>query len=194
MDERTQRLRELFLSMAPEATFTERQTERRGTVWADRDVDAAIEALVAEMRTRYGFRTKLSDAQLVTVVRGFYAGRTDRDIARDLGEGSLGGVVARARVNLHLFRAADLTATFDLARLERLVDDGVSTADAAAELDVSDDTVARYRRVLDARREARRINHRYQTEFENLLSTSRLDEEIREHVHSDRRTFDLVHE
>lgn len=96
------RLQALFTRVGSQTTFTEYQTERRGSLLSERDVDDRLAAVIRDMRARYGFRTSLSDAQLVAVVRGYYAGPSDAEIANRLGISK--DVVARARSNVHLFR------------------------------------------------------------------------------------------
>lgn len=168
MASRMDQLRDIFDAVSTESTFVERQQTGHGRLRSERAIDEALCDLVAEMRARYRFRTSLTDEQLVRVVRGFYGGESDTDIARALGDASLAAVVARARVNLHLFRTRDA----DVERLRavaRLLDDGASATATAAALGVNESTVRRDRRLLSARRDAVRVHHRYQTEFESLL-------------------------
>lgn len=160
------RLQELYASVATESVFTERQEAARGAVPDDRDVESGLRRLVAEMRERYGFRTALDDAALATVVRGVYAGASGADLAGRLGVTA--GTVARARVNLHLFRPGDTDAPFDPAALRALLDEGRTVAEAAAALGVPRSTASRYAGVLRRRTDARRSSYRYPAEFESL--------------------------
>lgn len=59
------------------------------------------------------FETSLSRSELVHLVRLFYDGQSDREIACELGNTNLDKTVARARVHLYLFRDTD----FDLDHL-----------------------------------------------------------------------------
>jgi hypothetical protein len=171
MDEKTEELRDIFMNVTDEATVTERQEEGRGSLAdgpADEDREAGIRAVLSEMRERYAFETDLDDAALVVVVRGFFEGETDTSIAEALSVTRR--EVFRARLDLHLLRDADTDAPFDLADLRDLLVDDVPVADIAARLDVSESTVRRYRRVVDARTEARQVSDRFRSEFEDLFT------------------------
>lgn len=169
MDEKTEELRDIFLNVTDEATVTERQEASRGSLTGgDRDVEAHLRRVVADMREATEFATDLNDDELVRVVRGFYEGERDSDIADALDNSR--SVVFRARMDLHLVRDRDLDAPFELSTLRDLLDDGRSTADIAAELDVSASTVRRYARVIRAQHAARQVSHRYRSAFEEAFT------------------------
>ncbi|MFH5799437.1 conditioned medium-induced protein 4 [Haladaptatus sp. CMAA 1911] len=182
MDKKTEELRDMFLDLTDEETVTEKQEETHGSLGTEEKAEEQLLAVVAEMRERYEFDTTLADEELATVVRRFYAGDEDAEIARELGDESLEETVGRARIDLHLFRLSDTEAPFEIEALRTLVNDGVSTADCATELGVEETTVRRYRRVIEAKAEARSVNQQYISEFENVLQ----DREI-----SDRMTSDI---
>ncbi|MFC7229456.1 conditioned medium-induced protein 4 [Salinirubellus salinus] len=169
MDEKTAELRDIFVNVTESETVTERQEEARGSLAGDvpEDREERIHETIAELRERCAFDTTLDDDALVTVVVGFFEGESDTDIAAALDEDRR--TVVRARLALHLLRDRDTDAPFDLERLRSLLADG-SVADAAAELDVSESTVRRYRRVLDAQAEERRVSGRFRAEFEDLFT------------------------
>ncbi|WP_435196642.1 helix-turn-helix domain-containing protein [Natronomonas sp. EA1] len=168
MDEKTEELREIFMDVAGGDTVTERQEESRGSLSTDeaRD-DDYLESVVRSMRERYDFSTELSDSALVTVVRGFYEGAGDSDIADDLGVDRR--VVFRARTDLQLVRDRDRDAPFDLDELRALLDEGLAVTEIADELDVSESTVRRYRRVVEAQRNIQRTGERYLEEFRDAF-------------------------
>lgn len=170
MTDRTERLRAIFERLSDRTTFTEPQSEPRGWVHSDEETDAELAGVVERMRARYGFRTSLSDADLVTVVKGYYGGASDAELARRLGVSR--ETVGRARVNLQLFRRTDAPTHFERDDLERHLDDGASVPDIAATFAVSEDTVRRYAHLVEAQRAASRASHRYQTEFEGILSAA----------------------
>lgn len=184
------RLQEVFSHVGSQTTFTERQTERRGTLLSERDVDDRLAAVIRGVRARYGFRTSLSDDGLVAVVRGYYAGDSDAAIAARLGVSA--GIVARARINLHLFRPAEPRASFDAHEAIRLLDRGASIEECGAALGASPNAVRRYRRVSDARREARRSNFRYPSEFESILEAANLETQMATTLRADREVFESV--
>jgi len=185
MDEKTEELRDIFIDVTDESTVTERQEQTHGSLSSEADLRERLEAVVARMRERYDFGTTLSDEELATVVRGYYAGDSDAEIARELGDASLGKTVARARVDLHLLRDADTDAPFDLDELRDLLDEEASTADRADALDVSGSTIRRYRRVIETQREMQTVNDRFTDEFENILRDRELSDRMTEAAQED---------
>jgi hypothetical protein len=191
---KTDELRELFARLSPVTTFTDRQsTDRgRGLVPSDDEVDAALRELVGERRRRDRFRTSLDDDDLVAVVRGFYAGRSDAEIARLLDGGAdRTDVVTRARLHLHLFRETDRDPSIPAEELRTLLAEGRTIADCAADLGVSERAVRRTKAVLEARRAARESGYATPLEFEALLGDE-IDEEMTAASQADRAVFDGV--
>jgi hypothetical protein len=186
MDEKTEELRDIFVEVAGDETVTESQEGDRGSLAGDEEeTEERLVAVVTDMREALGFGTTLDDDELVTVVRGFYEGDSDTDIARRLGDDSLSKTVARARLDLHLLRESDDDAPFDLDRLREAMADDRSAADLADELGVSESTVRRYRRVLETREEIRRVNDRYRDRFETVLRDRGLVDRLTEGVKED---------
>jgi DNA-binding CsgD family transcriptional regulator len=185
MDEKTEELRDIFMDVTDESTVTESQEESHGSLSSEAAIDERLEDVVGRMRDRYDFGTTLSDEDLVTVVRRFYAGDSDAEIARELGDASLGKTVARARIDLHLLRDADTEAPFDVDTLRELLDADASTAECADELDASESTVRRYRRVVEVEQERRTVNDRFRNEFENILQDGDLSDRLTEGVQED---------
>lgn len=184
MDEKTEELRDIFMDVTDEETVTESQETERGSLTVDEEGgDEAIEEVVAEMREAYEFATDLSDAELRRVVRGFYEGDSDTAIAEDLGVSR--GTVVRARLDLHLVRDRDTDAPFDLAELRELLDGERTMAEVADALGVAGSTVRRYRRVIDAQDEARRVSNRYRAAFEDALADVDLAERMTEEMTED---------
>lgn len=183
MDRKTEELRDIFMDVAEGETVTETQEESRGSL-ADRgDVEERLSDVVDRMRGRYAFRTDLDDDELCALVRGFYDGETDADLARDLDVSR--HTVFRARMDLHLLRESDLDAPFDLAVLRDRLDDEDPLTDVADDLDVSASTVRRYRDALAARNESRGANDRYRDEFDSILADSDLTGGLTDDVKDD---------
>ncbi|MFC7018318.1 MULTISPECIES: conditioned medium-induced protein 4 [Haloarcula] len=174
MDEKTESLRDLFIDVAGEDSVTESQDAGRGSL-TDVDeatVDERLGDVVARMRDRYEFHTDLDDESLVALVRAVYEGRADAAIAADLGVSA--AAVREARLDLHLVRETDDDAPFDVAQFRRRVGEGADDADLADAFDADEATVARYRRVVEAQTAARRVSHRFQSEFEDVLTDAGL--------------------
>jgi DNA-directed RNA polymerase specialized sigma24 family protein len=180
MDKKTEDLRDIFLDIADETTVTEQQEDPRGSLTDGTTSAERIRDIIAEMREKYDFSTSLSDDQLVTVVEFVYQDASDGDIAAELECSER--EVFLARLDLHLLRDSDLSVSFDRDELQNMLVDGLDIDEIAAQIDVSESTVRRYRQILEARNEARRIDDRFRNEFEEAL----LESELR-----DRLTIDI---
>lgn len=188
MTTKTDELRTLFLKLSPVTTFTDHQetTHVVGDVPSDRHIDESLGRLVVEMRDQFDFTTTLADSALVALLRGYYAGATDEALAEELGV-SVSNVVD-ARFDLQLFRPTDAKTQFDLRTLSALVAAGEDDAACAATLDTDESTVRTARRLLTARRVARRDTYRYPLEFESLLGVD-ADETLSASMAANRSLF-----
>jgi len=175
MDEKTEQLRDIFIDVSGEESVTESQAEGPGSL-TDTDEERVGERLgevVSRMRERYEFRTALSDAALVRLVRGFYTGRADDELAAELGVDE--SAIVEARLDLHLLRESDDDADFDAAAFRRrVVGDDPTDEELAAAFDIAAETAARYRRVVAAEAEARQVSYRFTSEFEDALAEAGL--------------------
>lgn len=178
MDEKTRELRDIFMDVAEDATVTERQEEPRGSLATDERVDERLRAVVESMRERFDFRTALPTEALVTVVRGFYEGDSDAEIADRIDGDPDPGTVGRARIDLHLVTDRDRDAPFDLDALREGLAGDRPLAALAEDLDASESTVRRYRHVVETERARKVVNDRYRDEFERLLADSDLEERL----------------
>ncbi|QIO21434.1 conditioned medium-induced protein 4 [Haloarcula sp. JP-L23] len=175
MDEKTEELRDIFMDVAEEGTVTESQEATHGSL-TDVDestVEDRLADVVARMRDRYAFRTDLDDDALVSIVRGFYDGDGDDDIAADLGVGE--SAVFEARLDLHLLREDDdADVEFDMAAFRRQAVDGATVDELAETFAVDADTAAHYRRIVETQAASRQVSHRFQSEFEDVLTDAGL--------------------
>ncbi len=166
MDEKTEELRDIFMDVAEEETVTESQTEQRGSLLKEGSVDDRLVEVIERMREKFDFSTDLDNEALCQVIRRFYDGQHDADIAEALSVSE--DAVIEARLDLHLVREAD-TAGIDVETL-RDCDTDTSVAAVAAELDADADTVSRARDALAAEERSRRASQRFRTEFEEVLT------------------------
>lgn len=178
MDEKTEKLRDIFRSVTGEDTVTERQAADRGSLENAGDERAALRSVVEDMREALDFETSFSTDELVMVVERFYEGDSDPEIAQRLGEDVVTRDIQRARLDLHLVRDGDTDTPFDLDRLANLLDADTSVAAIGDDLDASGSTVRLYSRVLEAQRERRRVADRYRQEFETALRDRDLAERL----------------
>lgn len=184
MDEKTEELRDIFLSVSGEDTVTERQERGRGSLASQGDVRERLRTAVEGMAEDLDFDTDLPIEALVTVVEQYYEGAADAEIAREVGEDVRTETIRRARLSLHIVRDRDRDAPFPLEDLAELLDAGEQVVSIADQLEVSESTVRRYRRVIETDRERRRVADRYRGEFEDILRdrdlASRLTSSLRE--------------
>lgn len=182
MDEKTEELRDIFVDVTDGETVTESQTEQRGSLLREGDVDDRLEEVIERMRERFDFATSLSDGELRTVVRGFYDGDSDDELAAEL-EVSPDAVVD-ARMDLHLVRERD-TGGLDTATLRERVEAGASVDAIATDLEADAETVERALRALQAEKRASLVSQRFRTEFEEVLTDADIAVRLTADVHDD---------
>lgn len=181
MDEKTESLRDIFVSVTDEEAVTEHQAESRGALTDERGVEE-LEAAIAELRDREGFATDLDDGELCRLVVAFFDGADDAALAEELGVDA--ATAYRARMDLHLHTEADLAPPFDAAAARRRLEAGEDPAAVAEALDADAEAVERYALALRSRRRSLRTNERYRSRYEEVLAdgdiSRRLAREVRE--------------
>lgn len=175
MDEKTEELRDLFLDVTDEQTVTESQESTRGSLTDDgRPDDDRLQAVIEQLQEKFSFETDWTTDTYCELVRAFYDGKDDEEIAETLDRSPT--AVFWARTDLHLLRDDDPAG-------DSLPDDARETiserADAdsgtlGAELGIEQAAVERCRAVLAARDRSRRVSQRFQTEFEAILTDAAL--------------------
>lgn len=185
MDEKTEELRDIFEEVTGEETVTETQEETPGTLAGEDEEEVAerLAEVVARMREEYEFDADLSDAEYAHLVRAYYEGEDDADIAEALDVDRR--EVVRARLDVHLVRDRDRDAPFDLKRLRRLLNEDHATDAIAEELDVSASTVRRYRRIVETENAIRSVSARYQADFEDVLTDAGISHDMTSDVKED---------
>jgi hypothetical protein len=182
MDEKTAELRDIFMSVSDEETVTETQAETHGSLSADGErVDDRLRELVETLCQSESLDTDLPTGTYVEVVRAFYDDADDAEIADRADVAT--ETAFRARLDLHLVRESDRDAPLDLDALRGRREADVETL--ATELGVDRETVARYRRVVDAEDAARAANDRYRSQFDELLADADLSGRFLEGVRED---------
>lgn len=156
-EDRAKALSDILASYGDVWTFTESQEASEGDLIDDAEVDRRLRDVVARMRRRYEFATPLDDAALAVLVRRFYAaaGRDDADEERRAGADRAAVDDADERLATGLDRrpAEVRAARFDL----HLFRPGEAPRDD---------------RERAAMREASRVGHRFNDEFESVLSAA----------------------
>jgi len=183
MDEKTEELRDIFRDVTDEDTVTESQADTHGSLASEADVEERLRDTVATMRERLDFQTSLDDDALTAVVRRFYAGDSDAEVADAVDSDA--ETVRDARHDLHLVRDDD--APVDLDTVRDAADDPTDP-DLGTVLDGVDADPAAVERSLDVlhtRNEIQRVNDRYRAEFENALRDRELSERLTATVHED---------
>ena len=183
MDDKTEELRDIFLSVSDSETVTERQEGGRGSLRSDEAVRADLRAAIERMGEDLGFETPLPVAALVTIVEQYYDGASDAEIAGEIDDALPDGVdpesaVARARLDLHIVREEDRDRPVSLDRLDELRAEDRSVDTLAAEFDASTDEIRFACAVLDTEHERRRVADRYREAFEDALQDRDLAERL----------------
>lgn len=183
MDEKTERLRDIFLDLTEEETVTESQEQSRGSLHERGDIDERLSSVIAEMDDRYDFRTSLDHDDLVTLLRRFYEDASDTAIAGELDLSRR--TVVRARLELHLTRDHDWDAPFDVEKAGRRRLEGATVGELAEDFDVSESTIRRYLRVFEAEKRSREANRRFRDEFDTILADADLSTRMAREIHED---------
>jgi len=183
MSGKTDQLRDLVLKMGASTKVVEQQAKQHGNLRGSSEIERALLGVVSEMIKSYNIQTKISPEQLATVVRLFYKGLSDTEIAEQLGDRALNKTVSRARIKLHLFRESDLKPPFDRAEFMRLVDEGRSVKELAESLGVAPSTISEYRNIFESQRAAERDG--YVKRFEAILSAQAVSESMTSHISKD---------
>lgn len=183
MSAKTEQLRDLFLKMSPSTKVIEKQAIPHGDLRGSSEIDHALGEIVSEMIDRYNIQTKLTADQLASMVRLFYKGLTDTEIAEELGDRALNKTVSRARIKLHLFRESDLRQPFDKDDFMQLVESGCSVKEMSEALGIAPSTISEYRNIFDCQHAAKRDG--YTKRFEKILSDQDVSEKMVQHISKD---------
>ncbi len=176
MSGRTDQLRDLVMKMGATTKVVEKQATRHGSLRGSGEIERALLGVVQEMIKQYAIQTKLTAEQLSSVVRLFYKGLSDTEIAEQLGDRALNKTVSRARIKLHLFRETDLKPPFDRDEFLRLSELGKSVKDMAECLRVAPSTISEYRNIFDSQKASERDG--YTKRFLEILSDQDVSERM----------------
>jgi len=181
---RTDQLRDLVLKIGASTKVVEKQATQHGNLRGSSEIEHALLGVANEMIKTYNIQTKLKPEQLATVIRLFYKGLSDTEIAERLGDRSLNKTVSRARIKLHLFRESDLKAPFDKAEFLRLSKAKKSVKEMAEALGVAPSTISEYRNIFESQQVAER--DKFTKRFEEILSDQDVSERmVASHISKD---------
>lgn len=184
MSDRTDQLKELFLKISNNNTkVVEKQAILHGDLKGSKEIERALRGVVSEMIERYNIQTKLTPDQLAAMVRLFYKGLSDTEIAEGLGDRALNKTVSRARIKLHLFRESDLKPPFDEKDFMNLVEAGCSVKEMSERLSVAPSTISEYKNIFECQRAAKRDG--YTKRFAEILSDQEVSERMVSHISKD---------
>lgn len=178
MDDKTQELRDIFLDVSEEETVTESQEDTHGSLASDDEIDDRIMETIDRMREEFEFQTDLADDTLVALVRAYYSGDDDEEIAETLDADVTPREVHAARLDLHLLRPEDTEVDFDLTVLREHLEADTPVDEITDELDIDEATVEEYRDVLRVRAIIQRTNARYPIEFEDALQDTQIADRL----------------
>ena len=181
MDEKTEELRDIFLSVSNEETVTESQADDRGSLTDESgSVDERLQEVLDQLRRKFGFETDLTDDQRRELVGLFYEDRSDSAIASEMNIDA--ATVFEGRLELHLLR--DDEPAVDEAVVERLQEDA-DPETVAEETGTDHETVERAAAIVDSRQRSRRASHRFRTAFEEILTDADLMGQFAADAHDD---------
>lgn len=188
MDEKTARLRDLFLDLSDEETVTETQADSRGSLETrGSSVDDPLAEVIDQVHDRFDHSPSLSEASLLRVVRGFYAGDSDEDIATAIEADP--EAVFDARLSLHLVRDDEIERLGVPAGVEQALRRHHVSESAEPvpdlETDLPPETLDRARRVIESAVRARRVSYRFRTAFEEILTDADLSVQFTADTHWD---------
>lgn len=176
MSGRTDQLRDLVMKIGATTKVVEKQAIRHGSLRGSGEIERALLGVVQEMIKQYGIQTKLTAEQLSSVVRLFYKGLSDTEIAEQLGDRALNKTVSRARIKLHLFRDTDLKPPFDKDEFLSLTEASKSVKEMAECLRVAPSTISEYRNIFDSQKASERDG--YTKRFLEILSDQDVSERM----------------
>ncbi|MFB6162652.1 MAG: conditioned medium-induced protein 4 [Halococcoides sp.] len=180
MDEKTESLRDIFLDVADDETVVESQSETHGSIAGEGDHREELLGVVEQIETAFDRSIGHGDDTIVRVIEGFFAGDGDAAIAADCDIDA--ETVFETRMVLHCYRDDEIP--IDLDRVADALSEG-DRETAADHLDVDETTIDRAVRIIDARREARSVSHRFRTRFEDLLPDAEISEQMTASVKED---------
>ena len=140
---------QLFSNLTQKTKIVEPMKTLHGTLRDQDAVEREIALIMREIQERGFFKTKLEPIQLARLITSFYAGKNDTEIARELGDEKLSKTVARARVQLKLFRELDFNMPFDQEQMKTLMSTEMTMKEISEALGISPTTLREYRHVIE---------------------------------------------
>lgn len=172
MDEKTEELRDIFLSVSDEGSVTESQSEDRGSLLGESEGD--LKGVLEQLREKFGFESSLSDDERVQLVQEFYDGKDDDELAEVFGLDSQ--TVFGARLELHLFREEE--PRLDEETIKTVRESEQSAEELAGEVDATAEEIRQGRAILDAQARSSRVSQRFRTAYEEQLTDAALSDHL----------------
>ncbi|WP_336326739.1 conditioned medium-induced protein 4 [Halovenus sp. HT40] len=172
MDDKTEELRDIFLSVSDEESVTESQTESRGSLLGDSGGELA--EVLEQLREKFGFELSLSDSERIQLIEEFYEGKDDDELAEKLGLDH--ETVFAARMELHLLREEE--PRLDEETVEVISESDQSAETLSEEMDATAEEIRRVRAVLDAQARSRRVSQRFRIAYEERVTDAELSDHL----------------
>ena len=147
--DRKKELLNLFSDISGKTEIVEPMKKIHGTLRDKDAIEREVSLIMREILDQGHFKTKLKPRDLACLVCGYYDGKNDTEIARELGDEKLSKTVARARVRLKLFRDLDFKMPFVRGTMEGLLESGKTLKEVSEELGISPSTLREYRHVIE---------------------------------------------
>lgn len=182
MDEKTEELRDIFMEVADSETLTEPQENARGCLTDTEADEDKIRTIIEQMQDQYTFEASLDVQTLVAIIRSYYQGYTDQEIAERLEGVQDVDEVRTARYDLHLISDEDRDAPFDITHLRDLLDSGQSTDEIADSLETSPALVEEYAHLVQIEEERRLVGDKFRAEFDRLVGENGVTDQLTEAI------------
>lgn len=147
--DRKKELLSLFTDISGKTEIVEPMKKIHGTLRDKDAIEREIALIMREILDQGYFKTKLKPRELAGLVCGYYEGKNDTEIARELGDEKLSKTVARARVRLKLFRELDFKMPFERDVMVGLLNSEKTMKEISEDLGISPSTLREYRHVIE---------------------------------------------
>lgn len=144
------RLFNLFKNFTNKTSIVEPIKTTYGTLRDKDAIEREIAHIISELLNERLFETSLTPTQLAKLMTGYYAGKTDNQIGRDLGNEQLSRTIGRARVRLKLFRNFDFNIPFSKEKMNELISSGKSLREISEILGVNYSSFRQFKHIYDS--------------------------------------------
>lgn len=130
-------LLDLFVSITNKKAINQPIKNVYGILRDKEAINREITLVTTEIINEGLIKTNFSPKQLAKIITAYIDGKSDNQIARELGDEKFSRSVGRARIRLKLFRDNDFNIPFDYGTVEKLIEEGRSLKSISEDLGIS---------------------------------------------------------